>query len=708
MKQFVLALAAVLIFFLYQSWAVANSQHSYNGDQKSIYLLTVRRMDSAFLSRDYAYGNPDFLKFYTPTYLAILQFLIGHLSDYDLAMLVLHSLMLLVYLATMFLLLYHVTGDTWVALLLTFISSLARPAIASEMWGSVGLNVVIPRTAFLAIAPLLFWLLFRWLPKREWWYIPLLGFLGGLSANLHPPSGLFFVQILTTLALAFAFTSFTEVIWKLPLIGVMAMVGALPTLVPMFRNIFDAANTRLYPSFAEYYSIIHERSVSIFPFPPRQVTFFNGPLTTEWQSILAMVGIGLALGWLIWALRSKQQGGNRRYSRGLIIGLLAISLPFAYLATIFSALDLIITALAYWWVRLLRKDNDQLDLYILGTLACAAIYSFAGSATLGWIWQTFELWSLTPFYSEQARISRFVYLPLFIFMARWLVLLLKHGQEQVIGAIVTAGLVAGLIIRHWHFLDPWGITEWGLVASFLVLAIIGVVAGTWKTHQPWTKTLMLTISIMATMNLWLHILGAPRFSLLAAIFGLVAGSLYHFRVLSAKQWQFVAGMIVILSLSWLFFQGKLPVSHETPLRVQAYKALGLYQYSPPSQADQDASEMYAWIRDNTEANSLVYYDDRKLDLRSQAHRAATHGWKDLSAGYYVPPLLIEYYDRFRRLETAAQSAETLLACAVKYQADYIITKSNHSGLMLPLVFANGHYHIYSMHEVKDSEQLVCP
>ncbi|NJN99768.1 MAG: hypothetical protein HC875_39535 [Anaerolineales bacterium] len=694
------------LFSLYQSWSAIITKPDYNADQKSIYLLTMRQMEPDFLARDYAYGDPNFLRFYTPVYLKLLQFLLENLKNYDSAIIFLHSLTLPLYLVTMISLLYIVSRNLWIALLVALLSALYRPTIASEVWGVIGLNLVFPRTLFLGLVPLLFGLIFRWLEKPGWWWIPLLGFLAGLSANLHPPSGLFFLQILITLVLAFTAFSLKTVL-QLCLVGLAAVVGAIPTFAPMVLNIAQPTQRASAISFEKYSTIIHERSVSIFPFSTRDVTLPTGPLTEEQQVTLALLGLCLGLLWLAVALYWRAKGSGK-YRYGLMGGLLLLVLPFAYLVTIFSTLDLIAITAAYWLIRLRRRDEDRLDLYALGILACAALYSFIGSAVLGWLWQTFEVWPLISFYSEQARMSRFVYLPLYIFAARWLVLL-YHQRSQPLGAVIAAGAGAGLMVRHWHFLDPWGIPEWGLAASLVGVTLISLTAGFETANWPsGLKSVVFGLAMMAALYLWLYILTGPSWVFIAIAGGIVGGWLYHGQILTLKQWYGIAAVGVSVALIWLFAQGRVLLDNQNPLRVQAYKALGLYQYAPPDQEDLEQRDMFSWIKNNTPETALFYYDDRSLDLRFQAHRAATHGWKDLSAGYYSPPILIEYYERFNRLETAYQSPESLLACAVTYHADYIITQADLPGVSLPVVYQNNQYKIYSFDNSSDNKNSTCP
>jgi hypothetical protein len=214
--------------------------------------------------------------------------------------------------------------------------------------------------------------------------------------------------------------------------------------------------------------------------------------------------------------------------------------------------------------------------------------------------------------------------------------------------------------------------------------------------------------MVATLYLWLYILAGTQFVWLALLGGLVSGWLYQGQILSLKQWSGVAAAIAGVALILLFAQGRVLLDNHNKQRVQAYKALGLYQYAPPDEEDLEMRAMYTWIKSNTPKAALFYYDDRSLDLRFQAHRAATHGWKDLSAGYYSPPLLIEYYDRFDQLNAAYQSPENLLACAGSYHADYIITQADPPDLPLAVVYQNSRHKIYAFDNLIIDEKSDCP
>ena len=191
------------------------------------------------------------------------------------------------------------------------------------------------------------------------------------------------------------------------------------------------------------------------------MNFVGTVLGPEWQNRLAILYLVLMSLWLVLALWFLSRDRLWLEERGpsqtwMLIAVLSINIPLAYLVTTFLALDLVLIAVAYWCVPLINRDYDSIDVWSLAILVCAGAYSFVLSGVLGWIWEAFEIWSLTSFYGEQGRLSRFVYLPLFIFLARWLHLLWTSKREKLLSATIISGVIAGLVVRHWHFLDPWG------------------------------------------------------------------------------------------------------------------------------------------------------------------------------------------------------------------------------------------------------------
>lgn len=75
----------------------------------------------------------------------------------------------------------------------------------------------------------------------------------------------------------------------------------------------------------------------------------------------------------------------------MLVWLLVLNIPLAYLTSTFLALDLIPVAIAYWISKLIKRDYGFNDIWSLTILICAGAYSFILSGVLGWIWETFEV-----------------------------------------------------------------------------------------------------------------------------------------------------------------------------------------------------------------------------------------------------------------------------------------------------------------------------
>ena len=223
--EWLIPISMMVFFVLYQSWPIFTEPQFYSDDQRSNWLLALRQQDPSFLSHDYVFGNPLFQGHYIPVYLFLLHNLIRFSGGFDQAMIFLHSIMLPAYLLSMFILLRYITGNKWLAALIAIASALARGAIAQEIWAATDMRAVMPRTAFLVTVPVLCLLLFRWLPAKEWWRIPLMGVLIGLATNFHPPSGLFFLQIALTLFFVFSQTSLLQKIKTIGLTGIGFALG---------------------------------------------------------------------------------------------------------------------------------------------------------------------------------------------------------------------------------------------------------------------------------------------------------------------------------------------------------------------------------------------------------------------------------------------------------------------------------------------------
>ena len=245
----------------------------------------------------------------------------------------------------------------------------------------------------------------------------------------------------------------------------------------------------------------------------------------------------------------------------------------------------------------------------------------------------------------------------------------------------------------------------------LLLAGGGVWHLTTKTPSVVAATVAVVLTFGATAYLWLYIIGVnlPLLLYLAVGCGLVCGA-------TRMGWSNLVwrglGLAVTASviLFGVLFGPTLSAADDpnfkAPLRTQAVKALGLYEYGTPSEWP-DSIAFYEWAKNNTDAEALFYFNDRQYEFRAFAVRAVTHSWKDVGGGYYTPPLAIEYYRRFQQLDTAYEDPARLLACAEAYQADYIVAKDGQPSLNLPIAYANELYLVYAMDGSMPGDPTLC-
>ena len=153
------------------------------------------------------------------------------------------------------------------------------------------------------VAPWLFLLMFRWFRQKDyWWQLPLLAFLGGLGANLHPPSGMVFTQLLLSMILL------TQGINKKTLFNVLlstlaAMVGAMPILLNFFGHTGDEYGD---VPFEIFYQVMHERLGTLFPF--RSPVFFGFPVSARGQEAIVWIYLGgMLLRGCVYLLHRRQR-----------------------------------------------------------------------------------------------------------------------------------------------------------------------------------------------------------------------------------------------------------------------------------------------------------------------------------------------------------------------------------------------------------------
>jgi hypothetical protein len=680
-SQWVVVLGAFALFIALQTYSGFFQSYNLGSDQQMVGIMALKQTRPELYTQDYFLTDDSLLRYYTPFYRYLTGWLVSFMGDYALALLVLLPAIMLVYLLGMFVLIYSVTGNIWIGVLISVVSSLEWTAFGGEVWGVANLRLVMPRAFFCALAPWLTILMFRWLQSEQWWHWPLLLLFTGLSANLHPVSGLGFAQLLLSIFVVVRGISKRNLV-ILCGAGAAAMAGVWPTLANFLRA--TSIETVSVP-FASFHQVMLERIVTLFfsDLPP--FTLFRHSLSLSERQILAWAYSFGLIAWGILYLLSRSTKW-RFLPRGKLHGLLfALQLPIADLLTNDHATALVIIVAFY---GIFRGLEAKLDRWNLGLLTLACVFSYLGAYFFGLIWARFELYSLTSFMAEQPRISRFVYLPLFVFSARFL----QATMERLPGKIGML-ILASTVCLFW-------VAPNSILWSFLV----GLVTLAWKYNQKWAGNTWIEVSLnVATWTLaarmGLSVLSIPHGDWLALCVGMLCSLVM---IGPRTDWRH-RDLTIGVSTALLILGAALSVAVWGPSWVDNFTSIPgrMWAWISPtdrsqlSEGRQAAFSLYDWAREQTKVDSLFYYDS--LEFRFRAQRSITHCWKDIGAAYYTKVRLVEFYDRYQKLQRAYEDPARLLAYAREYKADYIVTTHAQGiQLHLPVAFENSVYKVYSV------------
>jgi len=676
-------LGVCVAFIAYHVYVGSFQLAALSGDQLNIGIMVLKQSRPELFARDYAFKDMSLFRFYTPLWRWLVEQIMSITGDYAGSLLVLMPVMMFVYLAGMFVLAYYTTESVLVATLVSSISSLQWRGFPGDMWGVAGLQTVVtPRGLFCMLAPWLFFLMFRWFRQRDrWWQLPLLAFLGGLGANLHPPSGMIFTQLLLSMILLTQGIN-KKSLTNLLLSALAAVAGAMPMLFNFIRHTGEELGA---VPFEVFYQVMHERLGNLFPF--RSPVFFGHPLNARGQELMVWAYLG---GMLLWGCiyLLYRRGRLPSLSPNVVYGFLFIlQAPAAYLLTGFEATALVAVTIFYWAYRILRSEPDRLDRWLLYLIMLIFCYSFVAGYVLEHIWKHFELWSLTSLVGEQTRAARFIYLPLFLYAARFMQIAVRLGWKGSFLAVAAACLTAGA---------PPQDLFWSVGVGLLVLG--------WpeknmlRDHQ-WIEPILEAATLGVTLKAVLALASVEGSSWLALYIAFAYGVLALGVRYRALRWRLLIGTSsLILACVVLESTGIYSFPILLPLRSLALTPSHLWTQNSPNHLKQayferrNRNELYDWARAHTDIDSLFYHNS--LEFRFRAQRSITHCWKDLGAAYYQGGRMVEFYNRHNELERARQEVSLLLAQAEKYEVDYIVTPSSQAQSILPIAFSNSTYTVY--------------
>jgi hypothetical protein len=559
------------------------------------------------------------------------------------------------------------SGWVWVALGLAVVSTTVRRTTGGELWGVAASNAILPRTIYTAFSPYLFGLMFQWLSSPSRKLSVVIGACLGLAANLHPTSGLFMVGFAVGLFVLTHRRSWREWSHLVMLLGV-TVVGALPIALSVFGNTGQPVPGDV--SFETFSHVVIER-IQI-PFRPPELEFhldmFEVHLTRPLLDYLVWLYLisSLVLAGLFYLKRDwvRERAGVIWLVGGLTV------LAYAFVVAKFNEVLLFAVAGLYVVYRYYRGRIEALDWWSLGVMALVVHFSYVGCYLLAWAWQTFEFWSLTSLLIEQSRAARYVYVPVFFLCVRAAAAWIPELQARV-------DMQRGLL--YWGRTKPEAPPAYSLDASCLALAF----------------GLLFAFGSGISRHMFNTVPG-----ILLGLFGLISATillavgLHILQRLVSKRCQVSVALISLTLIVISPLGGWMAAYSPVPVPV-----LGAAAQAEEREAD-GSRELYAWAQANTSPDALFYpcgLDDQEaMRFRARSQRSITHNWKDLGFAIYNRAYLVEFYERYRRLQAACQTPDTAIAMAKELRVDYILAPLVMSDAGLPLCFSSGRYAVYAV------------
>ncbi len=460
-KKSILTIAFLFgIFIVYYTY-LGYLQTELHKDHLTIALIELSNSNTQLFQHDYVFGDRKTLKFYYPLVIKLLTFLRNITGTFETALVFLIPIIMFIYLTGMFALLYALTHNEVIAFSLAIVSSVPRWSLGGTFWGVAGIDAVLARSLFLMFIP---WvcLLFFWLwTNKSIWYLPIIAGLLGLLSNLHPVSGFFSVQLFLALIVFIKGINKTT-IGVLGLSAIMAVVGVYPTLANFVSG--TQANDAIIPfsKFAEIINIFYKPF--IFPFP--QNNLYISEQMQEffvWGYVFAMVIWGIAYfafrqGWL-----------KFDSSRFFFLALLLIQLPLANVVARLKVTPLILIVGLYGVYRVWQAKVDKQDWWLLWLMTIIISCTFIANYFLIWLWYEFELISITTVMFEELRGAKFIYLPLYLYAARFM----ADFVESCSGKVWKQWQISTMIIALSYLLFFTASTKWvGLLGIVFVVQIM--------------------------------------------------------------------------------------------------------------------------------------------------------------------------------------------------------------------------------------------
>lgn len=737
-------------------------------DQKMVGAVVMSKIKPENYANDYALANPDFFGSYYPFYVNTLTWITESTGSFVNTLAILVTAASFLYMTGMALIFFRFTGSRWVSVVFSiFTASKGLIGPIRDVWGPF-LDVwgMRPGNLYLAAAIFLLMVLLGVLASRgnrrksSIMFWGLLGLAFGSLTNIHQVSALGVVTIVSVLVLLAVIRR--EVRFEfLAAFVVSIFVGAIPAVLPYLQHAEGVSPELLDFSFATYYGIARGLADMVYPTRLWYIAdwlkaFRLGKTMPNHMLIQSVVIFTYTILTAVTAFGSwwASQKGNLRALHTAHVALVIIQLVMAALFTIGP--HWISLLLVVYLINRIVVENqpDRADKRLVEAIVIVLGF-FPLSYVMQWLWRTFEVWQLSTWATQLTRELRFIYLPVFILIARLLALWLRRKEYAMLALAaslfiwedqVQAGL--GILLFAWGIMLLWSIAPqpekrlwWQreliilLVVIFigqlivggriLVSALFGVTLYfTWRLakayrhripflKQAWQFQTMVSVLITIMLLVVFNDLGITlrSKSLWAAVILLTAWPAYIYLKSNSSmisklsiwiQRGFIlAAMVLSLNIFGRMVYHNLDVAtHAFTAWVQSIQQRDNEPYLQPGQVN--VHELYEWARNETPVDSIFYYDNPAFRLF--AERSITHSSKDFGQAFFARYLLIDFYDRYHRLESAFDQKDTLLDAVEYTGASFIVASKEKQKLMdgyiqqlnWPQVFQNAGFVVYQI------------
>lgn len=261
---------------------------------------------------DPVYSDPANTRMYTPLFLQLIKPFFAQFG-YLLGLAVCQPIIGLLYLVSMFTMLYKFTGKIFISVFVALVSGAKIPAFPIEYWGALSLYQVMPRTLFLIFVPILFYVWLRYQYEKK--VLSVLFFVCGLLTHLHPVSGV-------TFAAPLLFAQFFQTVLKeknikqFLLYFLLTVIPMVPFAFHYFGNSQEGLHLNL-TQFNAFFNFTLQRYSFLKPtlgFPSNMDTFF--------ATVTMLFFAGIAF------FKSKNSLPKVTLQAGFLVGCLVVYLLF--------------------------------------------------------------------------------------------------------------------------------------------------------------------------------------------------------------------------------------------------------------------------------------------------------------------------------------------------------------------------------------------